>query len=159
MCVVPNFTRLDSELLMRNISYTVKYGAAPGPDLRVEELTIDVRQNPFFKEDGSALSQSEFIPGVGGLLRITVSIIFMMIKMDAYHKTTLALYFSKGDNLDSVERSEISVTVGGEESEDRTSPNDDPNTVSGNNSPTITIILIFTSCSMCVKYQVSLPKD
>ena len=79
--------------------------------------------------------------------------------MDAYHKTTLALYFSKGDNLDSVERSEISVTVGGEECEDRTSPNDDPNTVSGNNSPTITIILIFTSCSMCVKYQVSLPTD
>ena len=77
MCVVPNFTRLDSELLMRNISYTVKYGAAPGPDLTVDELTIDVRQNPFFEEDGSALSQSEFTPGVFGLLRITVSIILI----------------------------------------------------------------------------------
>ena len=84
MCVVPNFTRLDSEVLMRNISYTksnvsytVRYGAAPGPDLRVEELTIDVRPNPVFKEDGSALSQSEFTPGVGGLLRITVSIILI----------------------------------------------------------------------------------
>ena len=71
----------------------------------------------------------------------------------------MLLYFSKGDNLDSVERSEISVTVAGEECEDRTSPNDDPNTVSGNNSPTITIILIFASCSMCVKYQVNLPTD
>ena len=77
MCVVPNFTRLDSEVPISNVSYTVKYGAAPGPDLRVEELTIDVRQNPVFKEDGSALSQSEFIPGVGGLLRITVSIILI----------------------------------------------------------------------------------
>ena len=77
MCVVPNFTRLDSEVPISNISYTVKYGAAPGPDLRVEELTIDVRPNPVFKEDGSALSQSEFIPGVVGLLKITVSFILI----------------------------------------------------------------------------------
>ena len=41
----------------------------------------------------------------------------------------LMLYLSKGENLDSVERSEISVTVGGAECEARTSPNDDPNTV------------------------------
>ena len=87
VCVVPNFTRLDSEVPKSNVSYTVKYGAAPGPDLRVEELTIDVRQNPVFKEDGSALSQSEFTPGVGGLLRITVNIILFKQEHIMYQKT------------------------------------------------------------------------
>ena len=74
MCILPSFTRQDSEL-RSNVSYTVRFGAAPGPDLTVEELTINMRPDPFFEEDGTALfSSTEFEPGVGGLLRITVSI-------------------------------------------------------------------------------------
>lgn len=59
---------------MSNISYTVRFGAVPGPDLTVEELTLHMRPDPFFEEDGSAIiSATEFLSGVGGLLQITVS--------------------------------------------------------------------------------------
>ena len=73
MCVLPSFSRQGSELKL-TISYTVRFGAAPGPDLTMEELTLKVKPDPFFKEDGTALvSSTEFLPGVGGLLRISVS--------------------------------------------------------------------------------------
>ena len=71
MCTLPSFKTSGSEL-KSNISYTLKYGAAPGPDLTVEALTINMRPDPVFAEDGSALSPTEFLSGVGGLLRITV---------------------------------------------------------------------------------------
>jgi hypothetical protein len=72
--------------------------------LAIQELTLNLRPDPVFSEDGSALSETEFSPGVGGLLRIT------------------------GTNLDSVEISEISVTVGGKICESVIFTNDDVNT-------------------------------
>ena len=74
MCTLPSFKTSGPEL-KSNISYTLKYGAAPGPDLTVEALTINIRRNPVFAEDGSALSPTEFLSGTGGLLRITVSLL------------------------------------------------------------------------------------
>ena len=74
MCTLPSFTMSRPEL-KSNISYTLKYGAAPGPDLTVEALTINMRPNPVFAEDGSGLSPTEFSSGTGGLLRITVSLL------------------------------------------------------------------------------------
>ena len=51
-----------------NISYTVQVGAAPGPDLTNGRLTLDVKPNPVFAEDGSAVDKGE-----SGLLTIRVS--------------------------------------------------------------------------------------
>ena len=51
-----------------NISYTIQVGAAPGPDLTIERLTLDVKPNPVFAEDGSAIDEGE-----SGLLTIRVS--------------------------------------------------------------------------------------
>ena len=72
-CLLPNFSTVDSDL-KSNISYTVRYGGAPGPDLTLTELVLHQRPNPYFPEDGSALSPTEFSPGTTGLLRITVSL-------------------------------------------------------------------------------------
>ena len=68
MCLLPNFTTSGSEL-KSNISYTVMFGSAPGPDLTVEELTLSVRPDPVFAEDGSALSDNQVS---SDLLRIKV---------------------------------------------------------------------------------------
>ena len=56
-----------------NISYTVQVGAAPGPDLTDGRLTLDVRPNPVFAEDGSAIDDNEIIIGEGELLTLRVS--------------------------------------------------------------------------------------
>ena len=70
VCVVPNFTSPVSGL--KNISYTIRVGAVPGPDLTNMDLTLDVKPNPVFTEDGSAIVGSE----MGGLLFLTVSVDF-----------------------------------------------------------------------------------
>ena len=67
-CIVPNITLSEQA----NISYTVRIGAAPGPDLTREELTLDLRPNPVFAEDGSALESNELTGGGTTILRITV---------------------------------------------------------------------------------------
>ena len=54
--------------LPSNISYTIEVGAAPGPNLTDGRLTLDVRPNPVFAEDGSAIDEGE-----SGLLTIVVS--------------------------------------------------------------------------------------
>ena len=72
-CLLPSFTTVDSEM-KSNISYTIRYGGAPGPDLTLTELVLHQRPNLTFPEDGSALSPTEFSPGTTGLLRMTVSI-------------------------------------------------------------------------------------
>ena len=69
-CLVPNTT----SDLTSNISYTVRFGSAPGPDLTSVELTLDLRPNPVFAENGSALVDNEFLAGEGGLLEIKVSL-------------------------------------------------------------------------------------
>ena len=81
MCTLPSFTTSGPEL-KSNISYTLKYGAAPGPDLTVEALTINMRPNPVFAEGGSALSPTEFLSGTGGLLRITVRVYYTPITFE-----------------------------------------------------------------------------
>ena len=68
-CVVPNFT--STVIGLKNISYTIRVGAAPGPDLTNEVLTLDMKPNPVFAEDGSAIADSQ----LGSLLFITVSAI------------------------------------------------------------------------------------
>ena len=73
VCLLPSFSTVDSDL-KSNISYTVRYGGAPGPDLTLTELVLHQRPDPTFPEDGSALSPTEFSPGTTGLLRITVSL-------------------------------------------------------------------------------------
>ena len=71
ICNLPNFTISESDLT--NISYTVIFGDAPGPNRTRMQLTLELRPNPTFLEDGSALSQTEFSPGSGGPLEISVS--------------------------------------------------------------------------------------
>ena len=73
-CLVPSINISEQV----NISYTVRIGAAPGPDLTREELTLDLRPNPVFAEDGSALENSEFTPGETTILRITVRKSFLL---------------------------------------------------------------------------------
>ena len=58
--------------LPSNISYTIEVGAAPGPNLTDGRLTLDVRPNPVFTEDGSAIDDNEISAGEGGLLTIIV---------------------------------------------------------------------------------------
>ena len=67
-CVVPNITIAG----MANISYTVRIGAAPGPDLTGDVLTLDLRPNPVFAVDGSALEDVETTGGGDTILRIRV---------------------------------------------------------------------------------------
>ena len=126
LCTLPSFTTSGPEL-KSNISYTLKYGAAPGPDLTVETLTIAVRPNPAFTEDGSALFPTTFSSGTGGLLRIIVR--FNLLN-NTKNNINLFLYKLQGTNLNSVERREIVVTVEGELCEGRTSASDNPNIVS-----------------------------
>ena len=70
-CVLPNFTASG---LPTNISYTIRVGAAPGPDLTNEDLTLNTQADPVFITDGSALEDSEISTGEGGLLKIKVSV-------------------------------------------------------------------------------------
>ena len=65
ICVIPEF---EVNGLPPNISYTIEVGAAPGPNLTDGRLTLDVRPNPVFAEDGSAIDEGE-----SGLLTIVVS--------------------------------------------------------------------------------------
>ena len=51
-----------------NIGYTIQVGAAPGPDLTDERLTLAVKPDPVFAEDGNAIEVLEI-----GLLAIRVS--------------------------------------------------------------------------------------
>ena len=69
-CVVPNFTSPVSGL--KNISYTIRVGAVPGPDLTNMDLTLDVKPNPVFPEDGSAIVDNQFS---GGLITLKVSLL------------------------------------------------------------------------------------
>ena len=70
ICVIPPF---EVNGLPSNISYTIEVGAAPGPNLTDGRLTLDVRPNPVFAEDGSAIDDNEIAAGEGGLITIRVS--------------------------------------------------------------------------------------
>ena len=72
-CVLPNFTSLVTGL-PTNISYTVRVGAAPGPDLTNGDLILSGKNDPNFAKYGSALTTSEVPIGGGGLIAITVSL-------------------------------------------------------------------------------------
>ena len=76
-CVLPNFTSLVSGL-PTNISYTVRVGAAPGPDLTNGDLILSGKKNPDFAEDGRALTDNEISIGEGGLLTIAVTNKFLV---------------------------------------------------------------------------------
>ena len=70
ICVVPNFTSTVSGL--KNISYTIRVGVVPGPDLTNMDLTLDMKPNPVFSENGSAIVDNQFS---GGLITLKVSLI------------------------------------------------------------------------------------
>ena len=69
ICVIPSF---EVNGLPSNIGYTIQVGAAPGPNLTDGRLTLTVRPNPVFAEDGSAIVDNEIAAGEGGLLTIRV---------------------------------------------------------------------------------------
>ena len=69
ICVIPKFDGVPPN----DISYTIQVGAAPGPNLTNGRLTLTVRPDPVFAEDGSAIVDNELIAGEGGLLTIVVS--------------------------------------------------------------------------------------
>ena len=115
-CLLPYFTPTTSNMMKSDIAYTVMFGAAPGPDFTMQQLTLTVRPDPVFLEDGSAIKDTS-VDG-DSLLRITVS----------YHLTNHHLrifpFDFQGMHLDSVEVNEISVSVGDQICEDRTKEND-----------------------------------
>ena len=82
ICVIPPF---EVNGLPPNISYTIQVGAAPGPDLTDERLTLDVKPNPVFAEDGSAIEEGE-----SGLLTIRVS------QCPSYHCTVVTIFLCTG---------------------------------------------------------------
>lgn len=70
-CIVP-YT--PTSQIMSNISYTVMYGLAPGPDITMDLLVLQVRPNPVFDEEGDAfVSTTSFSPGSGAPLTLRVS--------------------------------------------------------------------------------------
>ena len=71
-CLLPNFT---SNMMKSDIAYTVMFGAAPGPDFTMQQLSLTVRPDPVFLEDGSAIKDSS-VDG-DSLLWITVSLIIV----------------------------------------------------------------------------------
>ena len=70
-CVLPNYMASG---LPTNISYTIRVGAAPGPDLSNEDLILNARFDPVFITDGSALEDSEISAGEDSLLILRVSV-------------------------------------------------------------------------------------
>ena len=71
-CLLPNFTSTTSNMMKSDIAYTVMFGAAPGPDFTMQQLTLTVRPDPVFLEDGSAIKDTSV--DVDSLLRIKVSL-------------------------------------------------------------------------------------
>ena len=69
--MIPEFDGLSPNDI---ISYTIQVGAAPGPNLTDGRLTLTVRPNPVFAEEGSAIVENEIRAGEGGLLTILVSL-------------------------------------------------------------------------------------
>ena len=57
---------------MSDVFYTIRMGNAPGPNLTLEDLTLEVRLNPVFAEDGSAIEDNQHIIGEGALLTLKV---------------------------------------------------------------------------------------
>ena len=152
ICVIPPF---EVNGLPSNISYTIQVGAAPGPNLTDGRLTLDVRPNPMFATDGRAIIDNEIVAGEGGLLTIRVS------QCPSYHCTVSCddhlLVYIQGTNLNSVERKEIVVTVGGVVCIERTSE-EDINAVSCLVSCT-SLYGLFLPYSMSVLLQTILPVD
>ena len=71
MCSAPSFST-TMEAPVRDVSYTIRMGNAPGPNLTLGDLTLEVRLNPVFAEDGSAIEDNQLTIGEGTLLRLEV---------------------------------------------------------------------------------------
>ena len=74
-CLLTNFTSTTSNMMKSDIAYTVMFGAVPGPDFTMQQLTLTVRPDPVFLEDVSAIKDTSV--DVDSLLRITVSLIIV----------------------------------------------------------------------------------
>ena len=119
-CLVPNTT----SDLTSNISYTVRFGSAPGPDLTSVELTLDLRPNPVFAEDGSALVDNDLSDND----RLNLTVCVGPYKMFLKKIISLLYYVPQGANLASVDRSQIRVLVGESECHERSSDSDNMDT-------------------------------
>ena len=76
-CVIPSF--MSDTQLPTNVSYTIRIGDAPGPNLTKAALTLSVVPDPIFATDGSAIvGGSEQTIGSGALLVINVSVHWSM---------------------------------------------------------------------------------
>ena len=71
-CVIPAFSS-SSELT--NVSYTIRVGNAPGPDLNNAALILRTVVNPVFAVDGSAVMDYRPINGSNSPLTLKVSIL------------------------------------------------------------------------------------
>ena len=71
-CVIPAFSS-SSELT--NVSYTIRVGNAPGPDLSNVALILRTVVNPVFAVDGSAVMDYRPIKGSNSPLTLKVSIL------------------------------------------------------------------------------------
>ena len=70
VCSTPSFPSLKDPV--SNVTYTIRMGNAPGPNLTLENLTLEVRLNPMFAEDGSAIMNNQLTIGEGSLLTLMV---------------------------------------------------------------------------------------
>ena len=72
VCSAPDFpTTLEDPV--NDVSYTIQMGNAPGPNLTLEDLTLVVRLNPVFAEDGTAIEDNQLTIGEGSLLTLKVN--------------------------------------------------------------------------------------
>ena len=75
-CTLPTFT--SSANTLADISYSVVFGDAAGPNRMLAGLRLEYKPDPVFATDGTALMPTEFSPGSGAALTITVSLIHFL---------------------------------------------------------------------------------
>ena len=85
MCLTPSFPSMEDPV--SNVTYTIQMENAPGPDLTLENLILDVRLNPVFAEDGSAIVDNQLTIGEGSLLTLMVK---RLNKIPSMHTIKLA---------------------------------------------------------------------
>ena len=93
-CVTPSFTSAAG--LPANISYIIRAGYAPGPDLTNEALTLQAVPDPVFATDGSAIvifvGASEHEIG-SGILLINVCVHLSMFCCGCSDEFVCSLYW------------------------------------------------------------------
>ena len=82
-CVFPPLN--DDVETLENISYTIEVGGAAGPNLSLPALNLNLRPNPVFPEDGTALVDNEYTIGSNTVVEVKVGL-YMVTALDMmYH--------------------------------------------------------------------------